>query len=120
MRDQLCILIADDERAIVDVVVNILQDEGYLVLCVYDGASALRATQVQAPDLVILDNMMPMMTGVEVLRELRAQGFQRPIIIMSAIDQAHLFMHDGATAFLAKPFTLGALLETVAWQLGHS
>lgn len=118
MRDQRFILVADDEAAIADFVADVLRDEGYDVQCMHDGASALLAIRIQAPDLVILDNLMPVMTGIEVLRELRTQGFQQPIIIMSAIGVTQSFTHNGATGFLAKPFTVDALLQAVSWQLG--
>jgi two-component system, OmpR family, response regulator VicR len=119
MRDKQCVLVADDESAIVDVVADILREEGYRVLCVYEGVSALHLLETKTPDLVLLDNMMPVMTGLETLRLMRAQGFAQPIIIMSAVGQAQLFLDDGATAFLPKPFSIELLLEVVAVHLGR-
>lgn len=119
MRDRLIILVADDEVAITDLVADILRDEGHDVQCVHDGASALQAIEAQTPDLVIMDNTMPVMSGAEALRTVRAQGFQQPIIIMSAFGQAQQFLRDGASAFLTKPFTIAALLHTVATHLGQ-
>lgn len=112
------ILVADDEIEIANFVSDVLRDEGYLVECVYDGASALLALQGQPLDLVILDNAMPVMTGAEVLRTARAQGFRKPIIMMSANTHGELLLGDGASAFLAKPFTIDALIHTVSGHLG--
>lgn len=120
MRDQRFILVADDEVAIAHFVADVLRDEGYDVQCTHDGASALLAIQVQAPDLVILDNLMPVKSGAEVLRALHTHGFQQPIILMSATGLAQAFLDDGASEFLAKPFTVDALLQAVRRQLGRS
>jgi two-component system phosphate regulon response regulator OmpR len=117
MRDQPLILIADDEVPIANFVADALRDEGYAVSCVHDGASVLLAIQSEQPDLVIIDNAMPVMTGDEVLRVARDQGFEQPIIMMSAHMRADRFREHGATAFLAKPFTLDVLLDTVAAYL---
>jgi two-component system response regulator TctD len=114
----LVILVADDEIEIANFVSDVLRDEGYTVECVYDGASALLALQGHSLDLVILDNAMPVMTGAEVLRTARAQGFGKPIIMMSANTRGELLLREGANAFLAKPFTIDTLIHTVAGHLG--
>lgn len=119
MRNQPTILIADDEAAIAEMVAAILRDEGYDVYCVPDGAGVLLAIEIEVPDLIILDNTMPLMTGLEVLRALRARGFQQPIVMMSALRPAQRFEEQGANGFLAKPFTLDALVHAVAWHLGR-
>ena len=63
---------------------------------------------------------MPLMSGEEALCTLRAKGFQQPIIRMSAMGQAQPFMHDGTSGFLAKPFTIDASHQAIAWQIGRS
>lgn len=119
MRNPPMILVADDEAAIAEMVATILRDEGYDVYCVSDGESVLLAIQIEAPDLLIMDNTMPVMTGIEVLRALRAHGFQQPIIIMSALALVRTVEDHGASGFLAKPFSLDALLHVVSWHLGR-
>lgn len=109
------ILVVDDEREIASFVVELLSDEGYNVRVAHDGASALLAVREDPPDLVLLDVAMPVMTGDEVLRELRASGFSSlPIVIATAGLRPEQFLHIGATAILPKPFAIDQLLETVA------
>ena len=109
------ILVVDDEREIAAFVVDLLTEEGYAVHVVHDGASALLAIRANPPDLVLLDVAMPVMTGDEVLRELRATGFTYlPIIIATAGLRPEQYLRIGATAILPKPFAIDQLLDTVA------
>jgi DNA-binding response OmpR family regulator len=104
----------DDERAITDFVSEALDEEGHSVRVCHDGASALAAIHAQPPDLLLLDIGMPVMSGDQVLRELRAQNFsQLPVIVATAGTNAEQFLAQGATAILRKPFTLNDLLELV-------
>ncbi|GAB4215957.1 MAG: response regulator [Roseiflexaceae bacterium] len=119
MSDQLLVLVADDELAFAGIMADILRDEGYEVECVYDGKSALQACQTRPPALAILDNMLPMMSGADILLALRQQGFQRPIIIMSAFSNGKQLPLDSRSSFLAKPFTIEALLDCVTTHLDH-
>lgn len=108
------ILVVDDERSIADFIAEVLSEEGYHVRVCHDGASALLNIQSEAPDLVVLDIGLPVMTGDTVLRELRAGGFNGlPVIITTAGPHAERFLADGATAILKKPFTLERLIEIV-------
>lgn len=112
--DVAMILIVDDERSITDFVADVLSEEGYQVRVCHDGASALLAIQSHAPDLVLLDIGLPVMTGDTLLRELRANGFgQLPIIITTAGTNPERYMADGATAILKKPFTLDGLIKMI-------
>lgn len=112
------ILVVDDERTITEFVSDALSDEGYTVDVVHDGASALLAIQGQAPDLVILDVGMPVMTGDELLRRLRTDSFaDLPVVMMTAGTNAEQYLSQGANAILKKPFTLDSLLTTVARNL---
>jgi CheY-like chemotaxis protein len=108
------ILVVDDERAITDFVSEALGEEGHSVRVCHDGASALAAIHAHLPDLLLLDIGMPVMSGDQVLRELRAQNFsQLPVIVATAGTNAEQFLAQGATAILRKPFTLNDLLELV-------
>lgn len=108
------ILIVDDERSITDFVADVLSEEGYHVRVCHDGASALLDIRSGAPDLVLLDIGLPVMTGDTVLRELRAGGYaELPVIITTAGTNPEQYLAVGATAILKKPFTLDRLIEIV-------
>lgn len=79
------IYIADDERNICDLMQNFLNNAGYETTCFYDGKSILEAVEASAPDLLILDIMMPHMNGLEVCSAVRRKSAV-PIIIVSAKD----------------------------------
>lgn len=78
------ILIADDDKEIVDLVKLYLQNEGYTIYQAYDGAEVWRLVQEKQPTLVILDIMMPEMNGLEVCRLMRDNGILTPILMLSA------------------------------------
>ena len=83
------ILIADDDRKIIDMLRRTLAYEGYQVLAVGDGLTALEQAQTQRPDLVVLDWLMPGLTGVEVaqqLHDLSPNGAAPPILMLTARD----------------------------------
>ena len=113
------ILIVDDEEAIVALLTDLLTDAGYLVRIAYDGRSALAAIQEHAPALIILDNMMPGLSGRDVVRSLRAMEFiSLPIIMMSASTAAEPLLRAGATDFIPKPFALDDVLTCVERHIG--
>lgn len=108
------IIVVDDEVAIARVIADLLTEEGYSVGIFHDGASALLAILEHQPRLVLLDNAMPVMTGGELLAELRQRGFaQLPIILMSAATRLNDFLDKGATGVLPKPFELDDILLCV-------
>ena len=114
------ILVADDEVAITTFITDALTDEGYYVRAFHDGASALLAIQAEVPALALLDNAMPIMTGMELLIRLRSAGvLDLPVIIMSAGSGAEAFLRHGAAAFLPKPFDLTKLLNCIEQHLDH-
>ncbi len=103
------VLIADDEPAIVDLLAQFLEDEGYTVECANDGLAALEKTREVRPALVIADVMMPKMDGFELLDQLATDHPAVPVILMSA---AVVSRREGVP-FIAKPFDLGELLDLV-------
>jgi CheY-like chemotaxis protein len=108
------ILVVDDEAEIVQLIHEVLSDEGYQVRRAYDGASAIAEVGQAVPGLVLLDYSMPRMTGGEVLDYLRKSGFgSLPIVIMSASSNHDRLDLPGASAFLEKPFDLNDLLACV-------
>ncbi|MCU0491859.1 MAG: response regulator [Chloroflexaceae bacterium] len=109
------ILVIDDETVIVETIADMLTDEGYRVVTALDGSTALNHIAQERPALVLLDRMMPRMSGDDVLRAIRSQGDGNlPVIVMSADTGARELLARGANAFLAKPFTFDTLLDSVA------
>ena len=84
--DKKKILVVEDEKAISDILVFNLQREGYDTLAAYDGAEGLRCALEEAPDLILLDVMLPEMDGFEVCRRVRAEK-DTPIIMLTAREE---------------------------------
>jgi two-component system phosphate regulon response regulator PhoB len=102
------ILVVDDEAAIREYETSLLSELGHEVLTAADGAEALRLACERRPHLVLLDTMMPELSGIEVCRQLRADPRTRDIriIMVSAVDAKRALEESiiaGADDFLAKP-----------------
>jgi phosphate regulon transcriptional regulator PhoB len=112
------ILIVDDEKDIVELVAYNLEREGFAVLRALDGRKAWEAVNAEKPDLVILDLMMPEISGMEVCRMIRGQAATAdlPIIMLTAksdsIDKI-LGLEVGADDYLTKPFHVRELIARV-------
>jgi DNA-binding response OmpR family regulator len=108
------ILVVDDEPDIVDFLSTVLEEEGYATAIARDGLEALEQIDAIAPSLVILDLMMPRMTGFEVLDALRRRPGVRPSVIVLSAKSTHGDIVDalerGADDFIPKPFDLEDLL----------
>jgi DNA-binding response OmpR family regulator len=109
------ILLVDDEPLITDSLSYSLRREGFEVKAVGDGLEALQLVQDFLPDLVVLDLMLPGMSGLEVCRRLRTQS-TTPVIMLTArseeIDRV-LGLEVGADDYLAKPFSFRELLARI-------
>ena len=83
------VLIADDERDVLDYVQAVLEEDGYAFLTAVDGEDALRQAKTQAPDLVILDVQMPKKDGFQVFQELRKieETKSIPVIMLTAVTE---------------------------------
>lgn len=104
------ILIVDDETRNRQLAEVMLAPEGYRVMSVATGAEALAAVAHDAPDLILLDIMMPGMDGYRVLTALKASDATKaiPVVLVSALDDASSQAHGrnlGAAAFLVKPIS---------------
>jgi DNA-binding response OmpR family regulator len=112
--------VVEDESRIASFVAKGLATNGYLVDRAATGAAALDAVADQAPDLVILDLGLPDMDGLEVLRRLRAEGHEPPVIVLTArgtVDERVKGLDVGADDYLAKPFAFEELLARVRARL---
>ncbi len=109
------ILVVDDMPAICSLVATILRDEGYQVTTAQNGQEAWQQIQADAPDLVLLDLQMPVMTGWELQRQLQEQGCCVPVVFMTAGPQARIEAErHHADGYVAKPFDPDTLVATVA------
>jgi len=110
------LLIVEDDPTLRQALTFNLAREGYEVTSAADGESALEAARNERLDLVLLDVMLPGMSGVEVLRVLRREGITTPVIILSAkgdeIDRV-VGLKVGADDYVAKPFSRPELLARI-------
>ena len=107
--DKKKILVVEDEKAISDILVFNLQREGYDTLAAYDGAEGLRCALEEAPDLILLDVMLPGIDGYEVARTLRRKKNGTPILMLTArSEDADKIMGFacGADDYVTKPFNI--------------
>jgi DNA-binding response OmpR family regulator len=110
------ILVIEDNRNLATGLRNNLEIEGYEVDVASDGTNGLSLAQSSTPDLIILDLMLPGMDGYRVLRTLREEGSDTPVLILSARGEETdkvLGFHLGADDYVAKPFGLLELLARV-------
>ncbi|MET3635181.1 response regulator YycF [Streptococcus sp. SGI.013] len=101
------ILVVDDEKPISDIIKFNLSKEGYDVLTAFDGKEALEQFEVEKPDLIILDLMLPEIDGLEVAKEIRKTSHV-PIIMLSAKDSEFdkvIGLEIGADDYVTKPFS---------------
>lgn len=113
------ILIVDDEKTIVDMLVYNLQKEGYNTLEAGDGEEAVNIALGQKPDLVLLDIMLPKMDGLAVCKRIR-QSLNIPILMISAKDEEIdkiLGLELGADDYITKPFSVRELMARVKANL---
>ena len=117
------VLVVDDEPAIREVLEMILQEWGYDVRLASDGAEAKEMVEGYDPDIVISDVVMPQLSGLDLLRCLKAGNPNRPVILVTAhasIDLAVESMKQGAQDFVTKPLDyskLRAILEAAEKDL---
>lgn len=125
MADRKNIAIIDDDVHIGDMLTEVLQREGYGVLRAYSGTEALLLLEQKKPDLILLDLMLPGLTGEEVLPQIRGI----PTIVVSAkvdVNDKVALLLGGAVDYVTKPFDIKELLARIAVHLrtassaGHS
>lgn len=112
------ILVVDDEPDVVAVIARTLESEGFEVLSAYDGISALDLAGSERPDLILLDLMMPMMSGTEVCEQLKInpQTKHIPVLCVSSAHAGDALARSrrvGAATLILKPFTGAELVAQV-------
>lgn len=113
------ILIADDEPSIRQLVAFTLRRRGYVIVEAEDGTTALELIRQQSPDLVVLDVMMPGLSGIAVTQQLTSDPItaEIPVILLSAKGQGIEIeegLASGARLYLVKPFSPRELADRVA------
>jgi two-component system response regulator RegX3 len=120
MADPPTILVVDDEQSYREALSVALEREGFLVDVAADGVEALERFEASRPALVLLDVMLPRMSGVDVCRELRARGARVPILMVTARNaeiDAVVGLEVGADDYVTKPFRLRELIARVRAHL---
>jgi len=107
------VLLIDDEERIVNFLALKLKVSGYEVVCAAEGEKGLELAKTIAPDIMLLDIIMPGIDGLEVLRRLR-QFSNMPVIVLSAKERiAEEVLELGANGFMSKPFNPDDLITKV-------
>ena len=110
------LLLVEDDRDVAGYVRKGLEEEGYLVTVCFDGASGLKAAELTAFDLIVLDIMLPHLDGIQVTRRLRLQKIRVPILLMTGRDAPQDIVRGldaGADDYLTKPFSFEVLLARI-------
>ena len=116
------ILVVDDEKRIVEILQAYLERDGYQVIVAYDGQSALELARSNSPDLIILDLMLPEVSGWDVCRELRKES-NVPVIMLTARDDTTdkiIGLELGADDYVTKPFDPKEIISRVRAVLRRS
>jgi DNA-binding response OmpR family regulator len=113
------VLVVDDDQDIRESLAQILTEEGFDVTSACNGAEALAEIARKTPDVMLLDLMMPVLNGWEVLETLRLRGThpRLPVVVLSALEA------EGATDYIQKPIRLPkllALIETIRTRVAES
>lgn len=110
------ILVVEDDRPLRDAVVTVLREEAYQVDEEEDGLEGLYLAEQRVHDLIVLDVMLPGLNGLSLLSELRAQGIETPVLMLTARDGVEdrvKGLDSGADDYLVKPFATPELLARI-------
>jgi len=117
------IMVVDDHQDVVDILRIMLESKGFNVRCAYSGKDLFAGLEELKPDLIILDIMMPVMDGLEVLTRLKGDlsTASIPVILLTAKVQYEEVLQGyktGADYYITKPFTSTQVLEGINFMLG--
>jgi len=107
------VLVVDDEDLVALVLSVTLEEAGYQVTVCHNGQDALQVEELAAPDLLVTDLRMPIMGGLELIREVRQRRPMARIIVMTGFSEGYPEEEPGRLAVLCKPFQMSTLLGTV-------
>jgi two-component system OmpR family response regulator len=110
------VLVVDDEESLADLLTLALQYEGWEVRSAGSGSEAVRIAREFAPDAMLLDLLLPDFDGIEVLRRLRADSCDVPVLFLSARDEVEdrrAGLSAGAQGYLTKPFSLDEVVSRI-------
>jgi len=110
------VLVVEDDPAILRGLTDNLRFEGYDVITAADGLTAYQLQRSQKPGLIVLDLMLPRMSGLELCRKLRAEGVQTPILMVTARSEESdrvIGLDLGADDYVTKPFSVRELMARV-------
>lgn len=117
------VLIADDDRTIRALLGDMLEGLGHTVIAVDNGADAVQRCAADAPDVLILDFLMPKLSGLDAMKALRDRGIQTPVVLLTAISDTSIREVDGfeaPEAILEKPFKLKGIEKALEKALRRS
>jgi DNA-binding response OmpR family regulator len=107
------ILVVDDEKNILKLYKDELEDEGYNVVTANSGKEALEVFRVEEPDIVTLDIMMPDIDGLQLLKQLKQEKPQTPVIMLTAYDYRDDFLVWASDAYVVKSSDMVTLKATI-------
>jgi CheY-like chemotaxis protein len=121
---QCSILVVDDSNTNIVLLEAILENKGYLIHSALNGQEAFESIEKQMPDLILLDLLMPKLSGYEFLQQLRLDERTKctPVIVISALtdeDNVNRIKGLGALDFIEKPINIQRLIERVDHVLGQ-
>lgn len=122
MDQQPKILIIDDDMTALDIVDFLFEDKGFEVVRRADGLGALECVEDENPNVILVDLMMPKMSGQECVRELRAKGITVPVVAFTAVDDPEIHqeaLDAGCNLVLTKPCKPADLVKHIDDLLAH-
>lgn len=117
------IMTVDNEPDLVDLVKMILEGAGYEITVAYSGKECLEKLENETPDLILLDVMMPDLSGWDVFTRIRKKSKDQKVAFLSAIEvtpeRKECLMQEGLSEYILKPFTADNLVATVRKIVGE-
>ena len=116
------ILVIDDDLTALDIVDLLFEDRGFDVVRLPNAVSALESIEETSPDIILIDLMMPHMSGQECVRQIRGKGIEVPIVAFTALDDPEVHQEArtaGCTSVVTKPCKSRDLVREVETLLGR-
>lgn len=116
------VLVIDDQPGIRRLLMEVLSEEGYVVITAGNGYEGLQAVKEYKPDLILMDMKMPGMDGIETLRELKKIDQEDRVIMMTAygeLEMVNQAQEIGASGYITKPFDINTLCQLISQCLDN-